>query len=296
TTITSILATLIPQGRELAFYYHSYSRLVSWLIVTLQLNNFFRSILFLFPVSLFFVNLAVCTIDRLIKGLKSGRKRYGPDFIHVGLLLLVIGSILTFTGRREGFMTLGEGDEIRLPGGYLLTLKKFEFRKYADGRSKDWISTVDVEKDGNPIIKDFPIEVNKPLKIGSIKIYQNSYSKEDQLTLKDADGQKYTIVPGQQLSSATTIYLFTGIEDNSEGSGLRKAVFEKWESKTMTAIVKVSTREELEEYKIEELFSRDLTGLQAVIDPGFIPVLIALIIMAFGLVLTYLQKIGDKII
>jgi hypothetical protein len=45
---------------------------------------------------------------------------------------------------------------------------------------------------------------------------------------------------------------------------------------------------------VEELGSRDVTGLTAVKDPGFIPVVIALIIVAAGLTLTLLQKRKDK--
>ena len=38
----------------------------------------------------------------------------------------------------------------------------------------------------------------------------------------------------------------------------------------------------------------NVTGLQAVVDPGYTPALIGLILAGLGLAITYLQKIGDK--
>ena len=52
--------------------------------------------------------------------------------------------------------------------------------------------------------------------------------------------------------------------------------------------------ETIGEYTVTELGSRDVTGLKAVKAPGFIPVVIALIIVAAGLTLTLVQKRKDQ--
>ena len=105
--VTSILATLIPQGKELAFYYSNYPSVISCLILNTQLNNFFYSFLFIVPLLLFFINLTVCMLNRLIRELKKKRKkRLGPDLIHLGLLVLIISGIITYAGRQEGFTYL----------------------------------------------------------------------------------------------------------------------------------------------------------------------------------------------
>jgi cytochrome c biogenesis protein len=52
----SLLSTLIPQGKDLSFYYHSYPPFITWLILTTRFNNFFRSFLFIAPSAIFFVN------------------------------------------------------------------------------------------------------------------------------------------------------------------------------------------------------------------------------------------------
>lgn len=71
----SILAPLVSQGKELSFYYDNYHPLLSWLIINTQLNNLFYSIFFFVPLGLFFLNLLVCAIDRLSKGLKKTTKK-----------------------------------------------------------------------------------------------------------------------------------------------------------------------------------------------------------------------------
>ncbi len=81
--------------------------------------------------------------------------------------------------------------------------------------------------------------------------------------------------------------IFQGVEGNI-------AVFEKWENHSRTEAYQVGIGDKIGEYTVEELGSRDVTGLKAVKDPGFIPVVIALIIVATGLTLTLIQKRKDK--
>jgi len=292
-TVTSIVSTFIPQGKELAFYQQQYAPFIAWLITATKFTDFFRSILFLFPAFLFFVNLSVCSVARLVREFKPGvrKRRFGPDLIHLGLLLLIVGAVVTFTGRTEGSVYLGEGDHIGVPGDYTLRLESFETLTYDDGRPKDWISTVSVEKDGETIVSGFPIEVNKPLKIGKITIYQMSFSEEATLIVKDSEGAKYSVPINQLIQTTDGAFLFRSIESLG---GSTNAVFEKWEDHKITGTKRVPLGGRIGEYVVEEMSRRDLTGLQAVTDPGYTPVLVALILIALGLCLTYAQKIGDK--
>jgi hypothetical protein len=286
--VLSILSTLIPQGKDAAFYFHSYGAFWAQLILRIGFNDFFRSILFLVPVGLFFVNLAVCTVDRLLnRERRKARRRHGPDLIHIGLLLLIIGSMFSVFGRKEGMVFLGEGDEIQLPGDYLLRLLDYEYIEYENGRPKDWISTVEVSRDGEVLIAGFPIEVNKPLSIGGIKIYQTSFAREDQARLRDREGNDSTISSGQGFEMDQAVIIFQGIEGGT-------AVFEQWEKHTRTDTYRIGLGESIGAYTVIEFGSRDVTGLKAVKDPGFIPVVIALIIVAAGLTLTFIQKRKDK--
>jgi cytochrome c biogenesis protein len=294
-TAASILASLVPQGRELAFYYHTYPQPLAFLIDKTGFDHFFTSLLFLAPAALFFVNLLVCTVDRLTREIKKKvKRRFGPDLIHIGLLVLVIGSVISFTGKKEGFVYLGEGDQVTLPGEYVLTLESFDFQIYEDGRPKDWISTVDVKKNDEKLVDSFPIEVNNPLKIGKIKIYQSSYSREEQLVLTTPDGEERQVRARQPIMTEEAAYLFRGFARNSETGEIEHAVVEKWQNQQVTDTLRVTEGGSFDGFTVNKLSTRQVTGLQAKIDPGFVPVLIGLIIAGCGLGWTYIQKAREN--
>ena len=308
--VTSGLSTFIPQGEEISLYYQNYSPGLAWLVTSTQFYRFFQSIPFILPVVVFFLNLLTCSIVRLVKRLKSkSKKRFGPDIIHFGILLLIVGALLSPSGRKEEMVFLGEGDSTTLSGGYELVLKTFEFLKYEDGRPKDWLSEVDVIKDGD-VVKSHTIEVNKPLKIGKLKVFQSSYSQDMTATLSDLDGETFEIMPGDYYTARNSIIVFRGVEidpsaekvDNSgccpPNSGY--AVFEELSGQgedmghTVTAVYRVGVSEVIDGFTIEKICISNQTGLQVVEDPSFLPVLISLILIGFGISLAFIQKIGDK--
>jgi cytochrome c biogenesis protein len=307
--ITSAISTLIPQGEEPSFYYQNYSKSIAWLITSTQFYRLFRSILFLFPAAIFTLSLLICTIDRLYRRLKSkAKKRFGPDIIHVGVLLLIIGGIIGYYERKEALHYLGVGDSVQLPGGYVLLLKSYEFQKYEDGRPKDWLSAVDVMKNGD-IINSSTIEVNKPLKIGRLKVFQSSYIEDYTADLSDLAGESYTIRPGDYYIAGDSIVVFRGIETGPENefldddgcdpiSGL--AVFEELAGNTegsghtVKAVHRVAVSEQIDGYTVEKLCILNQTGLQVVEDRSFLPVLVSLVLIGLGVSLTFIQKMGDQ--
>jgi len=127
--VTSIVATLIPQGKKISFYAQYFSYPVYRIIIGLNIDNFFRSLLFIIPLSIFTINLAVCTVTRIINRFRSKLPlRLGADIIHVGLLLLIFAGVITLFARKEGFVFLAPGDVVSLPNGYELKLKSFAFQ------------------------------------------------------------------------------------------------------------------------------------------------------------------------
>jgi cytochrome c biogenesis protein len=284
----SILATLIPQGQERAFYFHAYRPLLARLITGLGYSDFFKSWLFLVPCVLFFANLAVCTVDRISSRLRrKTRRRYGPDLVHIGLLLLIVGALLSTWGRREGSFYLGLGDSIDLPLGYRLKLLEYVDQRYEDGRPQDWISTVRATR-GEQVLEDsYPIEVNRPLRLRGLKIYQSSFKREDTAQLRDPRGGLAAMHDGQYFEWQGSILYFAGIEEG-------RAVFERWEGHRLAEKLSRGASEPIGDYTIVGLSSRELTGLKAVKDPGFLPVLAALLVVIAGLALTFIQKSRDK--
>ncbi len=290
----STLSTLVPQGREASFYDQAYPPPVSSLIVATGFHRFFRSALFLVPLLLFSINLLACTVDRLVRELRGKtKKNFGIDLVHAGLLLLIAGGLVTYSARRTGFRYLAVGDRIGLPGRLLLTLEEFEFARYADGRPKDWISVVDIERDGERVIESRPVEVNKPLRIGRLRIYQASYAREVRLVVRDARGNEHTLAPGELLMTGGFTFRYRNAERMRGTSGGYRLFFEKWEGHRLVGSVVVPSSGRLGDVSIEGASPVDVTGLRFVEDPGYIPVLIALALIMVGLTITYVKKIRD---
>ncbi|MCE1196758.1 hypothetical protein LWX53_09715, partial [bacterium] len=63
-------------------------------------------------------------------------------------VFLVAFVVISFSSRDKGAVQLSEGEALELPGGEVLRLTA---DRYVDGRPKDWISVVSVEKDGKPL-------------------------------------------------------------------------------------------------------------------------------------------------
>ncbi len=293
-TLTSIVSTFIPQNKEIVFYTESYNAIISWFILTTGFNSFFKSFIFIIPSILFFINLSVCTFDRL-KGRiqRKAKKRFGPDILHIGLLILIIGGMITFFGRTEAFVRMEEGDKINLTGGFILTLKDFEFLKYENGRPKDWISTVDLEKDGEIIKDSFAIEVNRPLKAGNKKIYQISYTVKNVLFITDPEGSIYQLNPGQMITVGEDGMIFKDIITDPSNKDKSTVIFEKWVDNKVVELVNLSVSDKIDIYTIAGADIKMSTGLQIVSDPGYYTVLLGLILLTIGLFLTYYQKLGD---
>jgi cytochrome c biogenesis protein ResB len=189
---------------------------------------------------------------------------------------------------------MSEGDTATIPGGYTMSLLSFEFLTYENGVPKDWISTVSVTKDGTTVVEEFAIEVNRPLKVGNVKLYQSSYSAENFVTLTDMAGSRYEVrtETNRIIPAEKGAYIFRGVE--SVPGNAKMGVFDTWFDDEITGRLRLGLDEKLGAYTISGIFSDMSTGLQMVIDPGYTVVFIALFVIMIGLGMTYIQKIGDN--
>jgi len=287
----ALLSTLIPQGKSLEEYKAMYSPALYWLVTASGLQNYTRGLLFWVPLALFILNLGVCTIDRLVsRARRKAAKHFGPDLIHVGLLILAVGAIITASVRREQDFNMSVGDKVNLPGGYSMSLTDFQYLQYPDGRPKAWISTVDVDKDGQAFRKGVKIEVNHPLAIGLLKVYQTNYGNDASMNLVDEGGAPATMKMGEGLRSGDTILGFASTHPAADPAKGIAARIEEWKGQNFVAARDVVAGDELGGYKVISVSAREYTGLRAATDPGFIPVLIALIMASTGLVMTSFTK------
>lgn len=118
-----------------------------------------------------------------------GRKRidgiFGSDFVHLGLLVIIAGGIITAAGGFRTDLVLGEGAVVEVPkADFGVRLDRFETETYADGSVKDWKSTLAVIENGREA-RSQVVEVNHPLVYGGFSFYQSAYGYDwDAATLE----------------------------------------------------------------------------------------------------------------
>jgi len=286
--VLCLLSTLIPQGLDPAHYLNRYPQPLGRLIVALGFHDFFRSPGFSIPCLLFAVNLSVCAASRCFGRLRRGlRLRLGPDLIHAGLLVVIAGALVSARLRWERTFFLAPGDPpAELPGGCTLRLLDYRQDRYPDGRPKEWVSIVSVQARGGTLIGSYPIRVNHPLRLPRLKIHQTSIQREDTALLLGPDGGLSAIHRGQYFEWRGAILVFAGIENG-------EAVFERRQGRARPAVHRLSVSQRIGAYRLVGLSSRELSGLTAVRDPGFIPAAAGLALVAAGLGLAFVQKKGD---
>ncbi len=284
---TGILSTLVPQGREPGFYLERWPGLAGRLLVGSGFSHFFTSVLFLVPAGLFFVNLGVCTVDRFVRELhRPARRRHGPDILHLGLLLLVVGAVLSFAGREAGYVQMVKGDRVEIPGGRILVLDDFSYAAYPDGRPRDWTSTVRVVRGSEVVVRAFPIRVNHPLRLGRMSVYQVSHSIESFLAVTDPGGREHLLAPGEQAShgSAAFSYMARGAE---AGTAVVRV-----EQGGEPEVLRLAAGGTAAGFAVQGFRDVHVTGLEAVIDPGYLVVLVALALVLAGLSMTFIGRVG----
>ncbi len=291
--VLSLLATLVPQGRPDAWYQARYAPALSAVVRLLHLGSFFSSALFLVPVLLFSMNLGVCAADRLIaRAKRRAPRRYGPDLVHIGLLVLIAAGLVTVLGRQESTWSLAEGEEAAIGSGYTVRLLSFQHLKYDDGSPREWISTVRVARGGQQVLASFPIEVNHPLRLKGITLYQSTWDVTGTLRMRDGDGNDIAPpAPGDYFEEGDSRWVFSGFAQSPQGWG---AAFQRYRGLQRAETRLLRPGDSVGPFIVTEISAREITGLKAVRDPGVAPFLAALVLLTAGLCLTFIQQRGDS--
>ncbi|MGA2481202.1 MAG: cytochrome c biogenesis protein ResB [Spirochaetia bacterium] len=290
-TVLALLATLIPQGRPADWYAGRYPAPVVALIRAVHLDRFFSSALFLAPVFLFIVNLGACAVDRVVSRQRNhAKRRYGPDLIHIGLLVLIAAGLVTALGRAEKTWPLAVGDQAAISPDYSLHLLSLKASTYDNGSPREWTSTVSVTRGGRIETASFPIEVNHPLRLRGLSVYQSTWDTEGVLDLADQQGRMVQAATGQGFQDGESFWYFA---DTEERAGALAAVFQEYRGRTLVSARTLGAGDVIGPFTVRTVSRRDLTGLKVVRDPGLAPFLAALLLVFAGLCVTFIQKRGD---
>ncbi len=100
---------------------------------------------------------------------------FGSDIVHLGLLVILIGGIISGFSSFRTTINISEGEIVPIIGtDFKVQLDKFETEYHPNGSVKDWKSTLTVIEDDTPRLTR-TIEVNYPLTYKGYVFYQSSY-------------------------------------------------------------------------------------------------------------------------
>lgn len=106
-------------------------------------------------------------------------ERFGIDVFHIGILVLIVGGMLTATLGFRIFQVAHKGDVFAVPTrNFQVRVDDFWSENYAETeRVMDWHSTLTILEEGREV-KMGTIEVNVPLYYEGIHFYQSSFGQD----------------------------------------------------------------------------------------------------------------------
>lgn len=115
---------------------------------------------------------------------------FGSDIVHLGLLVILAGGIVSGIAGFRTDLTLRESQVLAIPkADFSVRLDKFETEYYPNGSVKDWKSHLTVmENDSARLSK--VVEVNHPLSYKGFVFYQSAYGWDWQNATLEVWGKK----------------------------------------------------------------------------------------------------------
>lgn len=170
---------------------------------------------------------------------KGGLSRFGVYFVHLSIIVIIVGSLIGTVFGFRGGVNIAEGTktdtiylfgqqkgrELKLP--FEIRCDDFELETYeGTSQAKDFRSALVIIEDGKEVLSK-TIEVNDPLRYKGITFYQSSYGETGQgsklqLLLEVSGGEKTEIkVPPNQMLEVTKLgkvmFAYSGDQGNMGG-------------------------------------------------------------------------------
>jgi len=148
-------------------------------------------------------------------GQKRALGRFGSDIVHMGILIILAGGILSGLASHRQSLTLPEGQTIPIAGAdFSVRLDKFVTEYYPNGSVKDWKSHLTVLEKGKEV-RQKAIEVNHPLKHRGYLFYQSGYGWDWPRARLEIWVRK-----SDQASAIEKIFLRVGQKQSLEGGNI----------------------------------------------------------------------------
>jgi cytochrome c biogenesis protein len=239
---------------------------------------------------------------------------FGPEIVHLGIVIVIIGGLISALFSQRMTLALSEGQTVDLPGKtFSLRLDRFMTDYYPDGSVKSWQSLVSIIEQGQ-VKKQKRVEVNHPLKYDGLNFFQMSYGFDwdrtqveleikgnhpavSNLTLKV--GEKVEIGPGLALSLLTFIPDFELDQEGQPASRSAEAnqpaalvqvtrdgqpVYRAWLFYYQPDLNRVQSQPDFKlEIRLKKFKAPVFSGLEAASDPGMNPVWLGSALLFLGL-------------
>lgn len=192
--VLCILCTLIPQNQSASVYVEKYGDFGASVIQFFGFHHVLSSFLMYVFGMLFAINLAACTWKRFRWAIACSKNKiridaWGSPLLHVGLCLILVGSVLSIGFGRQLYYEIPVGKTANVAGRsgvFELQVDDFAVDYYEDGISpRQYRSKVTViaEKGGKKAATPLEIEVNAPAKYDGVTMIQQAYGWQTTVTL-----------------------------------------------------------------------------------------------------------------
>jgi cytochrome c biogenesis protein len=246
---------------------------------------------------------------------------FGSDVVHLGLLVIIAGGIISGFGGFRQSLSLSEGQILPVPeADFQLRLDKFETELYPNGSVKDWKSTLTVIENEKPGLTKI-IEVNHPLSHKGYIFYQSSYGwdwknpaveihikrKSDPSFIRKIEVKLGEQVPLQDKNIIVTVKHFIPdfvIDENNqvttrslqpnnpaafiEGIKEGEQIFSGWIFAQFPDFAQIHSQEETDlSFELKDFKAGQYSVIQASKDPGANMIWIGSTFMMIGLLLAF---------
>ena len=210
--IIASFGTIIPQGYSNDVILEQYGSYLGQLILVLGLDDLYHAWWFIALGMLLFAQVLICTFRRM-KKVRSVRQ-LGSIVIHLSFMIVLCGAFASFLTGTHEVINASIGETVNLSEKDLastsVTVNDFSIDYYDQGIASQYYCDLTYkDKNGNTTNKD--ISVNHPFSKGGIKIYQQSFGWESEVTLSlDGKNDKQVIRDGDSidLGDGKTLQVF----------------------------------------------------------------------------------------
>lgn len=213
--LVTALGTLIPQGQTPSFYFSNYGDPLGTVMTRLSLSNLYQAWWFYLLIFILGAVILICAAQRLrrTRSINSA----GSLLFHLAIVFTLMGAAWSLGYARTVQVDIPEQKTVALTdygfGSGDLTLNSLAIDYYPNYEPRQYTSDLTLsgyrQKDYHQLIN-----VNNPLRVGNLKIYQSTWGWRLKLRMI-ADGKTQTI----ELNSYDSYQL--GVKDNTS----LKAVF-----------------------------------------------------------------------